>query len=232
MQPEAPQALRRRLDQNEQLIQIARHEIDRWKGLIPAAHLFLLADAEGVALYLHCPSKMDKPLREAGLQEGVHFSLDRLGINGISMAMERQTIVAVRGPEHDVEVLKDMNCICIPIRSKDGIAGYLDLSFSRQHDIEFAIPILLRIVARIETRLNNEVTDRSRERLYEAFDRFGLSPREKEAAYGWLRNYSALRIADEMGISEGTVRNLIKKVYAKTKQNDRGQFIQTFMQWL
>lgn len=30
-----------------------------------------------------------------------------------------------------------------------------------------------------------------------------LTPREKEAAYGWLRNYSALQIAQEMGIAAG-----------------------------
>ncbi|RAP74550.1 hypothetical protein DL346_21035 [Paenibacillus montanisoli] len=42
-------------------------------------------------------------------------------------------------------------------------------------------------------------------------------------------NYSALRIANEMGITEGTVRNLIKRIYAKTKISDKGQFITTFV---
>ncbi|WP_420849594.1 helix-turn-helix transcriptional regulator [Paenibacillus montanisoli] len=63
----------------------------------------------------------------------------------------------------------------------------------------------------------------------QAFDKYGLSNREKQAAYGWLMNYSALRIANEMGITEGTVRNLIKRIYAKTKISDKGQFITTFV---
>ncbi len=47
-------------------------------------------------------------------------------------------------------------------------------------------------------------------------------------AYGWLMNYSVLRIASEMGIAEGTVRSLIKKVYAKTKISNKGQFMRVF----
>ncbi|WP_274654471.1 helix-turn-helix transcriptional regulator [Paenibacillus humicola] len=41
-------------------------------------------------------------------------------------------------------------------------------------------------------------------------------------------NYSVLRIASEMGIAEGTVRSLIKKVYAKTKISNKGQFMRVF----
>ena len=231
-QPEDDVRFEKRKCRNERLIQIARHEIGRWDGLLPVAYFFLLADEEGYAIHLHCPSELSRPLQKAGLREGVCFSLLHLGINGISMAMERQTIVAVRGQEHDVELLHSLNCLCVPIRSKDQTVGYLDMSFSRQHEIEFAIPILLQIVDKIERKLSDDAEEKGKQRLFEVFDQYRLTAREKEAAYGWLRNYSALRIAEEMGITEGTVRNLIKKVYAKTKQGDKGNFIQEFIQWL
>jgi transcriptional regulator of acetoin/glycerol metabolism len=230
--PEEEQVWQERRSRNELLIQVVRHEIGRWGGLIPVPHLFLLADEEGVAIHLDCPEEMGNPLRESGLREGVHFSLGHLGINGISMAIERQTVVVVRGQEHDVELFQALNCLCIPIRTNGKSVAYLDMSFSHQHNIEFAIPILLRIVERIERRLGVDVSEGSKTRLFGAFERFKLTPREMEAAYGWLRGSSALRIAEEMGITEGSVRNLIKKVYAKTKQRDKGQFIQAFIQWL
>ena len=49
------------------------------------------------------------------------------------------------------------------------------------------------------------------------FQMYKLTPREREVAYAWLSNQSALQISNNMGISEGTVRNMLKKVYAKTK---------------
>jgi transcriptional regulator of acetoin/glycerol metabolism len=191
-------------------------------------HLFLLTDEEGVTIYLQYPEYMEAALREIGLKEGVSFSFDQLGVNGISMAMERQTIVTVRGPEHDIKLFSDWNCLCIPIRAEGQAVGYLDLSFHHSIDIEFAAVLLCQLAGNIEKRLLKDSPHRKVELVFEAFDRFGLSAREKEAAYGWLLNHSVLRISSEMGITEGTARNLIKKVYRKTKVNDKGQFIKAF----
>ncbi|MEK0315006.1 LuxR C-terminal-related transcriptional regulator [Cohnella sp. 56] len=226
--PEAPHRLQQRQHRNGLLIRCTLSEILKWENLIPVPHLFLLTDTEGIAIYIHSRQELREALNQVGLMEGVSFSRERLGINGVSMAMEQQAIVAVREREHELEVFWPFNCLCVPIRDGRKVVGYLDLSFSHRHEIEFAVPILLRIVDKIEGGLSGAPSENGKLRLFELFDQHGLTPREKEAAYGWLCNYSVLRIAEEMKITEGTVRNMIKKVYAKTKINDKGQFIRTF----
>lgn len=211
-----------------ELIQHVEDEVDSFAALMPIPHLFLLADPEGVALFLRYPEHMQSSIREIGLQEGVSFSLQQLGINGISLAMERQTIVLVRGAEHDMGLFSDWNSLCIPIRAHGQVAGYLNLSFHHSYDVEFAVPLLSQLVTRIENRLSAESPQKKKELVFEAFNVFGLSDREKEAAYGWLLNHSVVRISMDMVITEGTVRNMIKKVYRKTNINDKGQFIRTF----
>lgn len=227
--PEPIDNLEIRKQKYETLIRIAHGELSKWNSHIPVPHLFLLADIEGVLLETYCPSELQDTLQKIGLIEGVHLGMNRLGINGVSLAMEQQTIVAVRGEDHDMALFWPFNCLCIPIRAKNCTAGYLDLTFSRRYEIEFAIPILLQIVDKIELRLNGDPSDEGKERLFKLFCQYNLTPREQEAAYGWLRNHSVMRIAGEMNISEGTVRNMIKKVYAKTKTSDKGQFIKTFL---
>lgn len=226
--PECSRTLEWRKRKSELLLRYSVGEILKWRSLITVPHLFLLTDTEGVAIYIQSRQELCDALERIGLTEGVSFSREQLGINGISMAVEQQTIVAVRGQEHDLKVFWPFNCLCVPIRVGQQAVGYLDLSFSQRHEIEFAIPILLRIVGKIEERLGGAISENGKQRLFELFDQYRLTPREKEAAYGWLRNYSVLRIAEEMNITEGTVRNMIKKVYAKTKMNDKGQFIRTF----
>ncbi|MNY72210.1 Bacterial regulatory protein, luxR family [compost metagenome] len=65
--------------------------------------------------------------------------------------------------------------------------------------------------------------------MEQQFQMYNLTPREREVAYAWLNNQSVLKIANKMGITEGTVRNMLKKVYAKTKVGDKGQYFRKFM---
>ncbi|MNR53500.1 Transcriptional regulatory protein DegU [compost metagenome] len=55
-------------------------------------------------------------------------------------------------------------------------------------------------------------------------DKFKLTAREKEVASLWLSGKSALHISNTLGISEGSVRNVVKSIYIKMNVNDRSQF--------
>jgi DNA-binding NarL/FixJ family response regulator len=41
----------------------------------------------------------------------------------------------------------------------------------------------------------------------------------------WLSQKGALHISGELGISEGTVRNIVKNIYTKLQVNERKQFV-------
>ncbi|OMD88641.1 hypothetical protein BSK49_14405 [Paenibacillus odorifer] len=49
--------------------------------------------------------------------------------------------------------------------------------------------------------------------------------REREVAHLWLSEKGALHISGELGISEGTVRNIVKNIYTKLRVNERKQFV-------
>jgi transcriptional regulator of acetoin/glycerol metabolism len=228
LKAEKTEQLIKRKQKNAELVQFTAAEVGPCSESVAVPHIFVLTDAEGVAIYLRYPEPIGASLTSIGLDEGVSFALCNLGINGVSMAMERQSIVVVRGAEHDIKLFTDWTCLCIPIRAHGQIRGYLDLSFHHDYDVEFAVPLLYEIVGKIEKRLMDDSQKQNKVQLSEVFNRFGLTNREKEAASGWLQNHSALRIAADMGITEGTVRNLIKSVYRKTNVNDKGNFIREF----
>lgn len=66
--------------------------------------------------------------------------------------------------------------------------------------------------------------DEQKEQLEGNLNGFKLAPREKEVARLWLENRSVLYIASKYNITEGTVRNVIKKVYRKVGVQDKGDF--------
>lgn len=82
----------------------------------------------------------------------------------------------------------------------------------------------------IEDKLITLCPQTARERVLNHLKQYHLTPRKREVAYFWLMNYSVLRIAHELGITEGSVRNVIKKVYSKTEVDNQGQFISEFME--
>ncbi|WP_157794053.1 helix-turn-helix transcriptional regulator [Paenibacillus donghaensis] len=63
-----------------------------------------------------------------------------------------------------------------------------------------------------------------------SFHEYGLTDREREVAGLWSLQKSALYISNELNISEGTVRNMIKSIYSKMSVSDRWQFAKKLAQ--
>lgn len=60
------------------------------------------------------------------------------------------------------------------------------------------------------------------------FQEYRLTAREREVAHLWLSEKGALHISGELGISEGTVRNIVKNIYTKLRVNERKQFVKNW----
>lgn len=63
-----------------------------------------------------------------------------------------------------------------------------------------------------------------REEFYAQMEQFGLSAREQEAAWLLYRGYTNRQIAEELYISEATVKKHVGHIYEKTKLTGRKEF--------
>lgn len=195
-------------------------------GMLKSA-IFIFTNTQGIVLSISGPEELIHSLNQMhNLGVGSIFTVQNAGLNAISMSIELKDWFFLSGNEHDLKLFKEWNCFCSPVRQNGEIIGYLDMSFSLKDDHILMSTLFSLTLKSIEDVLG--VYDQ-RKLIYEKFKNYRLSPREKEIGYMWINNFSALRIANELGIAEGTVRNVIKKIYSKTKVGDKVQFIREFI---
>lgn len=218
----------KKLIKHRNLIQIAKEEIKSINGKISVPFVFILTDKTGDVLFLEAPKIILEKLESLNIGVGTCFSMNCAGINAISVAMEVKRVTAVIGEEHSLRLFFNWSCVCSPIFFGSKIIGYLNLSFSKSVCISFAVPFVAKIVEQIENKYVAIPKDSKNEHIIEMFENYGLTNREKEVALGWLLNGSTLYISQLLGISEETVRTVIKKIYAKTGVRDKSQFIKKF----
>jgi transcriptional regulator of acetoin/glycerol metabolism len=224
------QALEPILNQNRDFIAMADHDLSFVHTEIGIPHFFVVTDPNGIAIHFIGQAEIIEKVRGHNVDAGTPFAFEHAGINGISLAMRMQSTVVVQGVQHTMRFLKDWTCICSPVRLFDEIYGYVDLSFGTDVDVTFAVPLLNKTIEEVESKLKKSRQSISMEAAADlVFEPFNLSNREKEVAFGWLQNKSVLQMAHTMGITEGTVRNMLKKVYAKTGVCDKGQFFRKFL---
>lgn len=206
----------------------AKHCKDAVSSMLKSV-VFIYTTVEGIVLLITGPKELVTPLdQQYNLGAGSLFTIENTGLNAITLSIELKDWVYLSGAEHDFQLFKKWNCFCSPIRQNGEIVGYLDMSFAVEDDHLLMAALFTSTLKSIESVLDKPD---QQQLIYDQFQAYRLSPREKEIAYMWLNNCSALRIASELGITEGTVRNVIKKVYRKTEVCDKGQFIRKFISY-
>lgn len=223
----AGERLQQQKKRHQSLIEVATKHCNTAMSSMYKSVIFFVTTVDGAVLTIAGPQEiMDSLNRYYNVGEGSLFTIQNAGLNAISIAVELEEWVFLSGADHDLELFKEWNCFCSPIRRHGKIIGYFDMSFSVRDDHLLMASLFRNTLDGIEAELQRSD---QRELVCERFQSYRLSPREKEVGYMWLNNYSALRIASELGITEGTVRNMIKKVYKKTEVNDKGQFMRKFL---
>ncbi|WP_054942216.1 helix-turn-helix transcriptional regulator [Paenibacillus ihuae] len=208
------------------MISSLHNEMLKISSYISVDFAVFLTDHTGEILDLHPSSpEIQAELAKAGLGVGTSFAKQELGLNAVSLAMEMNSIGVVKGMEHTNPIFFDWNCVCSPLYSEGVIQGYVDISFYRGQPIELAIPLMRQIADNVSGKWMRSNPELQLLKLEMIFDEYGLTGREKDVAQSWLAEKSALYISNELGISEGTVRNVIKSIYNKMNVSDRWQFI-------
>lgn len=210
---------------SEAMIQSIRAEMKKISEYIPIPYIVFLANAEGCVLDLICSSeKLESEMQQAGLCPGVNLGKSVSGLNAVSLSMEMNCMGIVRGEEHTDPAFENWNCVCAPLFVDGSIQGYVDISFGVEQQIEFAIPFVQQLAENVTDKWMNQNIDLQKYRLDMSFGEYKLTAREKDVASLWLSEKSALHISSELGISEGSVRNVVKSIYFKMNVNDRWQF--------
>ncbi|MFC6334099.1 LuxR C-terminal-related transcriptional regulator [Paenibacillus septentrionalis] len=212
---------------NECLIKIASKHCEETVSDMLKSVLFIITTLDGIVLAVLGKQELVTSLdQNYNLGKGSVFTIENAGLNAITLSTEVEDWVYLSGAEHDFQLFKKWNCFCSPIRQHGEIVGYLDMSFAVGDDHLLTAALFTSTLKSIESELDKPD---QQQRIFEQFHAYRLSPREKEIACMWLNNCSALRIASELGITEGTVRNVIKKIYRKTEVCDKGQFMRKFI---
>ncbi|KGE20457.1 helix-turn-helix transcriptional regulator [Paenibacillus wynnii] len=207
------------------LISSVRREMVKISEFITISFVVFLTDEEGNIIDLVCSSPdLQDDVDRVGLGVGICLSKACSGMNAVSLAMEMNSIGVVRGKEHLDSNFDDWNCVCAPLQLEGTIRGYVDISFNRGQQIEFAIPFIKQIAENVTQKWMDNNSEVQQSRLEAVFHDYKLTAREKDVAHLWLQEKSALHISNTLGISEGTVRNIVKNIYTKMNVNERRQF--------
>lgn len=220
--------LERRLTAHRSMSSIVEEELRILQAFLPKPLLFILTDAEGIVLDMYGPEDVISRLRNHQFQAGSLMSMSYAGINAISVAMEMEHTAVIQGNEHQLRLFETWSCICSPIRINGQIHGFLDLSLSKNDDVCYVVPLLQQLILKIEERCLEEHPEFRKLKVYELFDQYAMSNREKEVGFLWLSNQSIEQIANKLNIAQGTVKNVLKNVYRKTGVREKGEFIIKF----
>ncbi|MNO30561.1 DNA-binding transcriptional regulator DhaR [compost metagenome] len=225
MDSKAPCVKENKAVYSEAMVASMRAEMVAISQFIPIPYVVFLADEEGWILDLICSSQsLRENMDRAGLRGGINLSKQYSGLNAVSLAMEMNRIGVVRGKEHTDTVFQSWNCVCAPLVLDDSTQGYVDISFDAGQQIEFAIPFVQQLAENVANKRMVSNAGLQKFRRDVVLDKFKLTAREKEVASLWLSDKSALHISNTLGISEGSVRNVVKSIYIKMNVNDRSQF--------
>jgi len=219
--------LERRLAAHAKWHAVVQDELRAARLLLLTPHLFIVADADGCALSLVGQECVMRVLAQSNIAPGTSFAKEHAGINAVSLAVETGQLAAVCGEEHTLLMFHDWISVCFPVRVGGEPAGYVGLCADEQESLERFVAFMESLSANVQYKLKKDEHAKRVER--HSFDQFHLTEREKQIAGFWLQNWSTMRIAHHLGISEGTVRTMLKKIYAKLKVNDKGQFMRKFL---
>lgn len=217
-----------RLIKKKETLCLLQDEIRDMDHLVSIPYLFIFADSDGTVLDYSGTDSLIRFFERNRIIYGTSLAMKNAGINAVSLSMELQSLSVVIGSEHRNRLFSEIACVCSPIQTKNGIMGYLGLSFHSLHEVTFAIPLIERIAQNIQDKVPQKDPAYQKERIYTLFGEYRLTNREKEIAYGWLENKNVPEIADMYDISPNTVRTYIKKIYAKTNVNHKGEFLKKF----
>lgn len=117
-------------------------------------YLLVLTDSVGYILETMGDEKVSIRSRDMRFTRGVLWNSHAVGTNAISVALDYDTPIAMRGAEHYCKLHHEWTCSAAPIHGVDGeIIGCIDLSGDVDTQHEHSLALILAIAYGIETQL-------------------------------------------------------------------------------
>ncbi|WP_339318623.1 LuxR C-terminal-related transcriptional regulator [Paenibacillus sp. FSL R10-2734] len=212
---------------NEILVEVLHSELAKITEFLSFPFVFFLTDRSGNIMDIVSPfEKVHEKLEHFGIKSGTNLSKQFSGLNAVSLAMEVKSIAVVRGYEHNMPMFKEWNCVCAPIKVNGLICGYINISFEAHRPIGFSILFIKQLSEKIVLRLKERSPGLIEYSFQEKCNSYHLSPRERDVAYHWSLRKGALQISNDLNVTEGTVRNIVKSIYSKMNISERWELIE------
>lgn len=157
------------------------------------------------------------------------LSENSFGTNAIALAAYKKDVAYVIKDEHYRKSSKKLSCVAAPVEINRNIIGYIGLSTTikgETNGLRAFIESLAQNIAGdiLRTRIQKVIVQHMKQ--YKAFNRSDkifsiLSDRERCVLSYIIKGYQNEKIANEMGISEKTVKTYLQRLFEKLEINNR-----------
>ncbi|MZQ80570.1 hypothetical protein GQF01_00145 [Paenibacillus sp. 5J-6] len=220
--------LREKLEINKNLLlRIRKEHRENIASVLIKPHLFALIDTDGILIDICGDKGITKSLKKYKVI-GVSLSMKHAGINPYSVSKELNATSVIVGKENTLKLFHQFTAICTPLRVADEVIAYIGLVIQIDDDIDFAVALLEQYAKTLQDK-QVDVSEDKLIRLNRLFEEYSLTKREREVAILWLQNQPTSLISFSLCITEGTVWNMIKKIYRKTNVRGKVELVTKFL---
>ncbi len=195
------------IERDRDLIKIFTQSAIKITNYICSPYLFILTDPHGYLLEYVCSKEPEGELQENNITRGVSFKEDSLGTNAIALSIILQNPVYLSQEQHFCEYFKKWFCFAVPLKYKNKIIAFLDVS-----TIEIKLKGELKaILCLLAENIINELEKRSRTGSIDLQE--GLSLRQIKVLKLLARGMTEKEVADKLKMSINTVKYHKQRIY-------------------
>lgn len=192
---------------------------------------FTLADDRLTVLECFINKNSNKDIKDYAPQRGACLCREKFGANAILLSSEKKDVAFLIRAEHGRKESKDLTCVAAPVKYFGTILGYVALSSTNRHGINGSRAFIESLARNIEYELRLYLL---KKKVSEVIQSFGidyhkfvlnLTEREETVENFMLKGYSNEMIAEELCVSEATIKANIKSIYSKYNTKSRADTV-------
>ena len=197
--------LNKRLKKNKLLIEEFEDNLILIDNFIPPNYLFMLIDSDGILLDIYLNKELKDILDKVNFKLGMSCSEKSFGTNAVSLAMELESSVFLESHMHYCYIFDKWYCFAIPIKIKEHIKGYINISSVQcylKKELVAITKLLCWQLKKIQT-----IND------------INLSKKQTNILKLLASGLTEYAVAEEMGVSRSTIKYHKSEIYDKFRVN-------------
>lgn len=202
--------LQQLLKDNSLLISVFKESVGDIGTHITEKSTFMLTDREGILVEVYGCSKILE--EEFGIIKGVSLKEESYGTNAISLFMDLKESVYLKPVDHYNHLLKRFYCYTLPLRYKDEIVGYLDVSTINKEMSKEMIAITKLLKTNITNTYIKEINLVKKE---EKLKKMKLTNKQLTVLKLLSQGLTEVAVANEMNLNVNTIKYHKKNIFEK-----------------